>query len=447
MVDYTLPNPMNAVVQGLQVGGALNQMQAEKQAAQLARARTVERTNAINSIINKQNPTATDYANLTLQYPELNEQAKQAWDMQSPEVQKNKLGRVSEVYAALEANKPEIAIQLLESDALASGNANDPESRRAAETMMEMIRVSPETAKTTVGLRLAALMGPEKFTETFTKLQGERREAALEPSQLTQAQANARQAAIKADFAESQEAADLAKKGWDIYKLQEDVKISKANTRIAALNAQLAREKNQLEKEKLQQELEKAKRERAEKLRKDTAELTSLQGSIDNSVSTIDRLMSNPELDNIVGAVEGSTFYPSTLIGLVSPFSDADKRADAMADLETIQSQSFLNNLMDAKSSGAAFGSLTEKEGTKLEGYIRSLKTKQSESQFRSNLKEIQRLLNKSRENLAKKYGMPSTIPDTPDVQTTEEDSQSIVDFYLSDEGAAGGVYSGQQGQ
>ncbi|GAF80283.1 unnamed protein product, partial [marine sediment metagenome] len=112
-------------------------------------------------------------------------------------------------------------------------------------------------------------------------------------------------------------------------------------------------------------------------------------------------------------------------------------RADAIADLENIQSQSFLNNLMEAKAKGATFGSLTEREGDRLIGYVKNLKTKQSEKQFRSNLSELKRLLLKSRANTARKFGIPEPIPDTPEAapaQVTGEQGQSI-DNILSELG------------
>jgi len=439
-----LRTPGASIASGMVLADEVNKNILAKQAQERAIQRKKQLDNDLFKTFSKPQVQAADVAKLSVMYPELNAQFKQAWDIQSDAQQKAGISRASNVYAALEADRPEIAVQLLEEQAEAAANSGDAESAKAARTMVELVKNSPQTAKTSVALRLSGMMGPEKFTETFTKLQGERRTQQLQPSEMTKAQAEAHKAAVAANFAESEAALDLQKKGWDITKIQEDINIAKENTRIAALNAQIQRETNELKKQELQQKLEDAKRKRAEEIRTKTSELASYQASIDNSVSTIDRLLQNPELDNILGAVEGSKFYPSTLIGLVSPFSDADKRADAMADLETIQSQSFLNNLMEAKAQGGTFGSLTEKEGERLVGAVQSLKTKQSEKQFRNNMAEIQRLLMKSRDAASKKYGIPGTIPDTPNVQNTPEDITSITDYYLSGEGASGVPYRPQ---
>ena len=75
--------------------------------------------------------------------------------------------------------------------------------------------MNPNTARTSVGLRLASMMGPENFTETFTKLQRERAQSQRDPSELTEVEAKAKKAAVEANFAESVIAKDLEKKGWD----------------------------------------------------------------------------------------------------------------------------------------------------------------------------------------------------------------------------------------
>lgn len=439
--DYTLdvPDPTTQLLGALKTAEGIETLKANRAATQ--RAATMQQRLQEDLANLGSNPTSAQVSQLMVKYPQLSEQFKRSYDALSADEQRSRMQQASGVYAALEAGENDMARDLMLEQAEAYRNAGRNEDAKVLEDLARVTELNPETAKTSTGLFLASAMGPDKFAETFTKLQGERRTAQLQPSEMTKAQAEAHKAAVAANFAESEAALDLQKKGWDITKIQEDIKIQKENTKIAALNAQIQRETNELKKQELQQKLEEAKRKRAEEIRTKTSELASYQSSIDNSVSTIDRLLQNPELNNILGAVEGSKFYPSTLIGLVSPFSDADKRADAMADLETIQSQSFLNNLMEAKAQGGTFGSLTEREGDRLVSAVQSLQTKQSETQFKDNLNEIQRLLMKSREAAAKKYGIPSTIPDTPNVETTAEDITSITDYYLTGEGASGVPY------
>jgi hypothetical protein len=55
------------------------------------------------------------------------------------------------------------------------------------------------------------------------------------------------------------------------------------------------------------------------------------------------------------------------------------------------------------------------------------LSRKQGEDQFRANLGEVQRLLLKSRKGLVNKYGVPDTIPDTPQVKASPEEVEAIL--------------------
>jgi hypothetical protein len=67
------------------------------------------------------------------------------------------------------------------------------------------------------------------------------------------------------------------------------------------------------------------------------ASVESSRTTIDNSLSTIDRVLKNPNLNDIVGSIRGSDLYPHML---------SDESQNAIADIETIKSQTFLNQLI-----------------------------------------------------------------------------------------------------
>jgi hypothetical protein len=295
----------------------------------------------------------------------------------------------------------------------------------AADHMSELIRLHPETAKTTAGLYLASAMGPEKFQETFSKLESERRERDLEPSKLTEAQSAARAAATKADFAASDAAMDLQKKGWDIYKIQEDVKIARENNRIAAMKAAADKETNELKRQELQDKLKDAQLTRDQAVRDKAAAVESSRTTIDNSLNTIDRVLKNPNLNDVVGSLEGAGVYPHLL---------SDESQNAIADIETIKSQQFLNQLISLKNSSSTgasgLGALSKEEGERLINGVQSLSRRQGEEQFNKNLSEVQRLLMKSRKTLSEKFGLPDKVPDTPEAKTSPEDIDALLKKY-----------------
>src|SRR5690606_10617222 len=145
-----------------------------------------------------------------------------------------KLGIATQVYAAINSGRNDVAVQLLQDQANAYRNSAREDDAKAAETMAEFIRLDPASAKTTAGLLLSSVMGPEKFAETLTKIGGERRADELQPLEVKEragklvkldhetkeAAAKAESAAVAARFAESNAVKDLEKKGWDIKKIQ-----------------------------------------------------------------------------------------------------------------------------------------------------------------------------------------------------------------------------------
>ncbi len=415
-----MPDPINymammprvdlgqSVVEGLQIGGAIRDMRKAGDAEKLQQQYAADLQAAMS------NPTARGFAALTAKYPQQREAFKQSWEMLDKDQQEAEFGTGTQVYSALQNQRPDVAAQLLDQQIAAMENsgqdASDLKSIKAA------VDANPRAASAHIGLILSAT-DPDRWG----KMMQETRDAEIAPANLSEAQAKAHAAGVKARFAESKAAQDLAKGGWDIAKLQSDIGLGRQNASIALMNAQLGKETNELKKQELQQKVMDAEMKRDAALREKTSEVASTRAGIDNSLNTIDRLLANPELNNILGSVEGSDYYPSTAVGLLAPGADADVRADAIADLENVQSQSFLNNLMEAKAKGATFGALTEKEGDRLIGYVKNLKAKQSEKQFRENALEVQRLLLKSRSNLSDKFGVPDIMPDRPEAQRATE--------------------------
>lgn len=423
--DYSskIPDPTQNMLGAVNLGINLTQLKAaELQTAQAKAgiARQQQMHEDLSQVNNTHSPAAV--ASLMVKYPEMSEQFKRGYDALGTEQQKSKVNMASQAYSSLLAGDNDTASSLLKGYGEAYRNSGMTQDADAADHMAELIKLHPETAKTTAGLYLASAMGPDKFQETFSKLESERRERDLEPTKLSDAQSAARTAAAKADFATSDAAMDLQKKGWDIYKIQEDVKIARENNRIAAIKAAADKETNDLKRQELQDKLKDAQVARDQQVRDRAASVETSRNKIDNSLSTIDRVLKNPNLNDVVGSLEGSAIYPHLL---------SDESQNAIADIETIKSQAFLSQLQDLKNSStggsSGLGALSEQEGERLISSIQSLSRKQGEKQFTSNLTEVQRLLLKSRKTLANKFGSPDTIPDTPNASPSADEIDALV--------------------
>lgn len=339
------------------------------------------------------NPTPQAFAALTAKYPQQREAFKQSWEMMSEGQKNNEFLAGVQAYGAINSGNPEVAKTLLDERITAAKNSGQDASK--LEVMRKAMDTSPNMVASQLGLVLSSV-DPEKWS----KMAVEMRAAQKAPAELTEAQAKAQQAATAAKFAESNAVMDLQKKGWDITKLQEDIQINKQNAKIAAMNASLAREGNDLKKQELRIKLQEAQNARDEKLNTKVADVESARSNIDNMLNTADRILKTPM--GIVGAAAGPVSAKLPTL--------REDTADFEELVNTLASQSFLAQIPNIKGMGA----LSNAEGEKLQAALQNFSIRQSPERLLENVREAQRLLTKGRSTLAKRYGVPETIPDTP---------------------------------
>ena len=383
---------------GFAQGQAMKQAEQQKQAQAAMQADLLQLSTA---------PTVANISSVMAKYPQVAEKFKPLLDNATEQQCQNRIGQASDVYAALLADRTDIAKQLLQEHADAARNAGDEQSAKSAEVMARILDngdAGKNMILSSAGMFLSAAMGADKFGETYSKLSETARADELQPSKLTEAQATAAKAATAAKFAESDAALDLQKKGWDITKIQNDIQISKQNARIAAMNASIARETNDLKRQELALKVQDAKMERDEKVRAKVAEVSSVRTDIDNMLSTVQQALdtsklvrwgsTGPVVGHIPGAVMGSE---------VNDFREV---------MKTLQSQTMLQQLKNLKATGATMGALNESEGEALKKSFVNLSTTQSPERLLANLNEAKRLLGKFRGNLTTKYGVPEAQVD-----------------------------------
>lgn len=408
--------PFNAGLVGFAQGAQIGQVVQEQRQRDAALQQQALLKQDLAALAANPNPTARDYSNLTLRHPQLIEHFKQAWGMVNEEQKASRINQATQVYAALESNNPEVAQRLLTEQASAFRNSGDEERAKQAEVMSELLKVNPDQGKRSIGLMLAANMGPEKFESTFSGLATTSRADEKQPADVKEANARAESAAVAAKFAESNAVKDLEKKGWDIKKVQSDIDVSKANVAIARQNAAIARETNALKRDELKLQLQKMETERDDKLREKMANVESGRASIDNLLNTADKVLNLDDgvLANVLGPID------SRLPTL------RDATADAEAMIETLGSQAFLAQIPALKGLGA----LSNAEGEKLQAALASFNTKQSPEQFKANLREVQRLMLKARASLATRYGVPESSPDTPAATPGADEVDALLSKY-----------------
>lgn len=382
-----------------QAGAGIRQIQQQQEQQKLVQQQAEQYKIDLQSAM--QNPTAEMFGQLALKYPGQREAIISSGKLITDAQQTSAFNDASKIFNALNLGNNDAALKIatIKRDALKNAGRDTADY----DSIIEAINANPKAAQATVGL-IGASIDPKKWTETF--------KAAPE---IQEAQSKAQTAAAKAKFAESEAVLDLQKKGWDITKIQEDIKIAKENSRIAALNAQISRENNSLKRDELGIKLQELKEKRDESIRGKTAEVESARFNIDNMLNTADRVLKNPSLNSVLGSIQGR--LPAVL---------SDEANDAIALIDTLGSQAFLSQIPNVKGMGA----LSNAEGEKLQSAFQNLSRKQSEKQFRENLSEAQRLMFKARKNISSRYGVPDTAPDTPAVQPSPSDIDSILKKY-----------------
>lgn len=216
-------NPFNSVangmMQGLQLGGAIQAQQEKQRQIDLQKQMQLD----LGQLASKPNPTAQDFAQITTKYPQLAEHFKNTWTMLNQDQQQRQLSSATQVYAALQAGKPEIAQKLLDEQSQAYANAGDEKNAKINSTLSQLIQQSPETAKTSAGLFLSSILGPDKFASTFTGLGGEQRAQEKQPGEVAKVNADARKATYEANNTPQRLALENTYKASEIRNLDSQI--------------------------------------------------------------------------------------------------------------------------------------------------------------------------------------------------------------------------------
>lgn len=398
-----LQSPSDAFITGIKNGAGIQQIQAERAAYNLKQQQAAQMQADLAAL--SRNPTTSGIAAMSIKYPQLSEGFKRSYDMLEPAKKQAKLESATQIYAAMENGRGDLAKDILKRQADAARNSGDEQEARAAEAHMQLIDTNPNLFKMSAGKLLAAAVGPDKFAETFAKIGDEQRSGELQGDLVRKGAADADAAVAGADSAKSKAVSDAVDAKYadqtallKLEGIRTDNQYKRDQTKIAYLNAQIARESNALQRQKLQLDLDKAVTERDEKVRGKVADAESAASNMDNMLNTIERIKQNPRLNAVLGSIEGRT--PAI----------TDDGSDAIALIETLGSQAFLSQIPNIKGMGA----LSNAEGEKLQAAFQNLSRVQSEKQFRATLDEATRLLNKGRATVSKRYGVPLGNPDTP---------------------------------
>jgi len=383
-IDYTsafanIPSPQNAMLEGLKIGGVMHDQQQARIDAQKAALAKDQMNADLHEL--SQNPTTEAIGRMSLKYPQLSENFKRSFDMLDPGQRQAKLEHASQVYAAINNNKPDIAIDLLTKQAEASRNVGNEKDARAAETMISMVRDHPEMAKTSAGLILSSAVGPEKFAAAYGAVGDEQRAQAEAPADLAKKQADAKKAAADADVAAGTVPGQIQKVTEENLSAQAKRRIDELNVQIGQADSETKRGQLVLERDKLV----------AEQAKQGTEKGDTAQAQIDSSqhaLDTITSLRADPLMKDTKGNwIAGMGTTLGKILGAVPGTENKDFRGQ----LESLKSQVFLPAVQQVKGMGA----LSNAEGEKLTAAVAALDADMSPKAFQNALGVVERYMQK----------------------------------------------------
>lgn len=344
-------------------------------------------------------PSSEAIGALMLKHPHLSEGFQRALNSFNADEQKARVREGTQVYAAIVNGEVGTATSLLRDAAATMREGGKAQQAAANERLAALIDANPAGAQTTVGMMLASAMGADKFRETFADLEGQRRTRELEPSakreavaKAGKAESDAASAAVAAKYAESNAAADLTKKGWDITKLQEDIKIAKLNAQIAAADVTASREGNSLKRKELGLKIEGMKADRDKATSERAAEATGAFATVNETENLLTDLLSNESRSALKSALGASGW-----MGWV-PGTDARTATGKIERLVNILASANLDQLK---------GAMTDKDIQFLRNINANMDRFQSEDAAIAELKRINGALGTARRKLTQKYGQP----------------------------------------
>jgi len=225
--DFTLnvPDPAAAMTGGLQQGIQLASMMeradlmaAQKQQTLLenqALQAKAQRTQAFQQELGKlgsEGFSARRLNELMIKYPEAVDQLKTPFANLSTQERETKVAELQPIVAALNAGDRVNAAELIDQQVKAYEAAGNKRSADAAAAQRDMVLYGDlNAAQTSLNTAVAMAMGPEKYNETFGKLEDERRKRMLEDSTNLKEYSDAKIAEAKAKFAEIREQLEVDK--------------------------------------------------------------------------------------------------------------------------------------------------------------------------------------------------------------------------------------------
>jgi len=410
-------DPGRALLQGLQLGSAIKGMRQQRQQEEEALALREKYKADLQKAMMSRNPQA--WLDLAGMYPEQGQSFREQAAALGEQQQKNEFLIGAQALNALNRGDVAAARMIVDQQIEAAQNSG------ADVTGLEAIRSSLDVDPSIVQGQLSAVLSTIN-PKDFEKLVAAPYLSAREMATTDEARAKAETAAVTARFAESQAAVDLAKAGWDIEQIQQNMGVQRANQEIAVLEAARKRTTDELQQRELELKISEAERKRD--LAVSDAQFANESAYADLSVglSNITSILQTP-----AQVIEAATGPVSQMFPTMS-----EETADFQEKINTLKSQTFMSQVQKMRGLGA----LTQSEGARLESLLGSLELRQSPEQLLSNIRTIESIMTAGSERYRGILGLPPQEPQQAQPAEQQEERPRVGMF-------PGGVFQPPQPQ
>lgn len=386
------PNPMQGINNALQTYGNVRKIQLAEEQAGMQRQEWQQKQQALAAQQEKgrryqesledlaENPTPQNILRHSALFPEAYEANASLFKSADAEAQKRMTQRASNLTMMLNSGDTEGAMKYIDSLKQAADNSGNKEQSDFFEIAQEMGRKDPNSLQLLSTQMLMSTEDGRKIVEGLADKEN----------------------------VESQ---------IDFREFDKDIKKQELAFKVEQAKYNKAKDERERQIHLAKMDEHQRKIEEAERSKK--AGLSNATSSIDNMISTVDKALgfSQDVYDDVLGPIS------SRLATL------GQDEADFEETIELLTNQAFMAQIPNITGMGA----LSDAEGKKLANSLQTLSLRQSPESMRQSLREIQRLLSKSRKALFEKHGIEETIPDTPyalktldDVTLTPESSMDI---------------------
>lgn len=204
-------DPARSLLEGLQIGAGISQLQQQQAAKQQAEQRLQSYRTELENAFSQGTPKA--FSRLMTMFPEHQAAIKPTFEQLGKERQEGEIAAALPVASALLSGNSKVAKDLIQARIDATPEGQDASGLKA---LSSLIDADPATAKNYALMGLSQVMSPDKFAETFSKLAETSRAEVSAPEEMRKKRAEAVTAEAEAKFKEKQLIADLEKKAADL---------------------------------------------------------------------------------------------------------------------------------------------------------------------------------------------------------------------------------------